>query len=59
MTSEAQLRASEKYDKLNTKQVVLKLNKKTDTDILKHLDSLDNKQGYIKKLIRKDINTTL
>ena len=59
MTSEAQLRASEKYDKLNTKQVVLKLNKKTDADILKHLDSLDNKQGYIKKLIRKDINTTL
>ena len=59
MTSEAQLRASEKYDKANTKQVILKLNKKTDKDILTHLDALPNKQGYIKELIREDMNTTL
>lgn len=48
--------AQEKYDKLNTIQIKLKLNKKTDEDILKKLDSVGNKQGYIKDLIREDIN---
>ena len=55
MTSKSQLKASAKYDKANTKQVVLKLNLKTDNDIIGKLESLDNKQGYIKYLIRKDI----
>lgn len=59
MATEAQLRAIKKYDIVNTRQIILKLNKKTDADILKHLDSLPNKQGYIKDLIRKDMNTTL
>ncbi len=45
----------ERYDRLNTKQIKLKLNKRTDKDILDHLDTLDNRQGYIKELIRKDI----
>lgn len=47
-------KAQEKYDKANTVQVRLKLNKKTDADIIEKLDSVDNKQGYIKTLIRKD-----
>jgi hypothetical protein len=55
MTSKSQLKASAKYDKANTKQVVLKLNLKTDNDIISKLGSVDNKQGYIKHLIRKDI----
>ena len=59
MATEAQLKAIKKYDKANTKQLVLKLNKKTDKDILTHLDALPNKQGYIKELIREDMNTTL
>lgn len=45
----------QKYDKANTVQVKMKLNKKTDKDILKKLSEVPNKQGYIKKLIRKDI----
>lgn len=45
----------ERYDKKNTVQVRMKLNKKTDKDILKKLNEVPNKQGYIKKLIRKDI----
>ena len=53
--SEAQKKASAKYDKANTKQVVMKLNKTTDADILEHLAQIDNVQGYIKSLIRKDI----
>lgn len=47
--------AQAKYDAANTKQIRLKLNTKTDADILKRLESVDNKQGYIKELIRKDI----
>lgn len=51
-TSKAQLRAQEKYDKDNTVQVKLKLNKKTDRDIIEYLESLKNKQGTIKNLLR-------
>lgn len=54
-TSKAQLRAQAKYDKDNTVQVKLKLNKKTDDDIIKRLAAADNMQGYIKELIRADI----
>lgn len=53
--TQAQLKAQEKYDKVNTKQVTLKLNIKTDADILARLDSVSNRQGYIKKLIRDDL----
>lgn len=52
-STEAQLKASRKYDQNNTKLIQLKLNKKTDADILEFLDGLDNKQGFIKELIRK------
>ena len=50
-----QSKNSIKYDKVNTKRVYIKLNKNTDSDILDYLDSKPNKQGYIKKLIRKDM----
>lgn len=45
----------ERYDAANTKAVKLKLNLKTDADILNRLDEVGNKQGYIKSLIREDI----
>lgn len=54
-TSKAQLRAQAKYDKDNTLQFKLKLNKKTDADIITRLAAADNIQGYIKELIRADI----
>ena len=54
MATAAQLRAQAKYDRANTKQVILKLNKGTDADILARLASVDNVQGYIKRLIRSD-----
>lgn len=44
-----------RYDAANTVQVTLKLNIKTDADILQKLASVPNKQGYIKALIRQDI----
>lgn len=54
--SEAQNRAQAKYDKANTKAVYLKLNKKTDADVLQRLAEVPNVQGYIKGLIRADIS---
>lgn len=55
MSSEAQKKASRKYDEAKTVQFKMKLNKGTDADILEKLDSVPNKQGYIKGLIRSDI----
>lgn len=56
MATGAQLKAIRKYDDEHTKQIVLKLNLKTDADILERLGEVGNKQGYIKELIRRDIN---
>lgn len=57
--TKAQMRAQEKYDKNNTVQFHLKLNKNTDADIIERLNEVSEapggKQGYIKALIRKDI----
>lgn len=53
-TSDAQLRACAKYDKENTRKIVLKLNKTTDADVLAALACQVNMQGYIKRLIRDD-----
>lgn len=56
MATEAQIRAQKKYDAENTRQVHLKLNLRTDEDVLEKLDSVPSKQGYIKELIRADLN---
>ena len=55
MATEALKRAIKKYDAANTKQIHLKLNIKTDADIIKCLDGMKNVQGYIKSLIREDM----
>ena len=52
---ESRKRANAKYDKTHTRLITLKLNKKTDADILNMLDRCGNKQGYIKNLIRNDM----
>lgn len=57
MTTEAQKRAQKKYDKANRdkfRMIHLKLNRDTDADVIKKLESVDNIQGYIKVLIRSD-----
>jgi uncharacterized protein YrrD len=56
MTTEAQKKASAKYDNANTKQIKMKLNTTTDADILAKLEEVGNIQGYIKQLIRADIS---
>lgn len=55
MATEAQLRAQAKYDRANAKQVSIKLNRNTDADILDWLETQDNVQGYVKRLIRADM----
>lgn len=45
----------ENYQRENIRRVVVKLNRKTDQRILEKLDTVDNVQGYIKRLIIKDI----
>lgn len=57
MASEAKIRANNKFNKANTRMVSLRLNYNTDADIIKKLDEVDSKMGYIKKLIRKDMQT--
>lgn len=55
VSTEAQKRATAKYDATNTVQIKLKLNRKTDADIIRKLDAVENKQKYIKDLIRSDL----
>lgn len=56
MATQAQMNAVRKYDDAHTKKIMLKLNLETDKDILERLEAVGNKQGYIKELIRRDIN---
>lgn len=55
MESKERIAYKVKWDRDNTKQFKIKLMKTTDSDIISWLDEQDNKQGYIKKLIREDI----
>lgn len=55
MATEARLKANARYDKANTKQVKMKLNTATDADIIERLKKCGNVQGYIKALVRADI----
>lgn len=53
-TSEAQKRASAKYDKQNMVQRVMRFSPH-ERDLLEKLDSQPNKSGYLKALIRADM----
>lgn len=49
------LTPKERYDKEKTKMYTFKVIKRTEADIIEKLDSVPNKAGYIKNLIRNDI----
>ena len=53
--SEAQIRAQAKYDAEHTKRISLKLNLRTDVDIIKWSWGQRSVQGSIKRLIREEI----
>ena len=44
-----------KYNKEKTKLYSIRLCYSTDAEMIDYLDSLENKQGYIKELIRADM----
>lgn len=52
---EARNRAQAKYDKAHTKGVYMKLNLRTDMDIIRWMWAQRSVQGSIKGLIREDI----
>lgn len=56
MRSESQKKADKKYIKNKTTMLVVKLFNSTDLDIISKLQAVPNKSGYVKKLIREDIN---
>ena len=55
MSSAAQKRASTKYNHENTKTYLIRMNKLYDADLIRWLDKQQNKSGYVKNLISKDI----
>ena len=56
MATQAQIDAVNRFNKENTICVLLRLNFNTDIDIIKKLESVPSKTGYIKALIKKDIH---
>lgn len=53
---EKKLTPQERYDAANCTRLQLKLNKKTDADILAWLDKQPSKQGSIKTAVRRLIS---
>lgn len=50
------MRPQDKYNKEKTTVINVRLVKSTEADILAHLEKQENKSGYIKSLIRKDLD---
>lgn len=55
MNSERKLTPQERYAKKYKKQYKIDCVTRTEQDIIQKLESVPNKAGYIKKLIRDDI----
>jgi len=43
------------YEKENIRQIRLKINRKTEPELLEWIEEQENIQGYIKRLIREDM----
>ena len=54
-SSQAKSSANARYNEKMVKRYNFGLNIKTDADVIEQLDKQESKQGYIKGLIRKDI----
>lgn len=55
MVSDAKKLTNARWDRNNTKSITLKCYLKSDKDILDHLAKQDNRNAYIKSLIRADL----
>lgn len=54
-TSDAQLRAAQKYKKANLKRITVDFSP-VEAELWEHIQKQPNKQGYIKSLIRADLD---
>lgn len=54
MVSEAQKRALKRYEQ-KMEQFVVKFRKDTDADVIARLKAVENRTGYIRRLVLKDI----
>ncbi|MBO7663896.1 MAG: hypothetical protein J6U01_11050 [Clostridia bacterium] len=45
-----------KYEKDNLRQIRLKINRKTEPELLEWIEKQENIQGYIKRLILEDMD---
>lgn len=52
---ENKIKRNADYEKKNVVQVLVKINRNTEAEILEHLENQENKSGYIKNLIIEDI----
>lgn len=52
---ECNKRAREKYAKEKTTSIAIRFMHNTEADLLEYLNSMPNKAGYIKSLIRADM----
>lgn len=46
------------YEKENIRQIRLKINRKTEPELIEWIEKQENIQGYIKRLIREDMERT-
>ena len=49
------MKPQDRYNKAHTVNLNIRLMKNTEQDIIEKLESVSNKAGYIKQLIRRDI----
>lgn len=54
-TSEAKLRSNARYKDRNCKTITMSLCYNTDGDLIEYLTSMENRQGYLRQLIRNDM----
>ncbi len=47
--------ANKRYREQNIMQLSVNFNRKTEPELVQKLEQVENKSGYIKSLIRKDI----
>lgn len=56
MSDDQKIQYINSYNKNATTTVLIRLNYKTDRDIIDKLSAVPSKMGYIKQLIRDDLN---
>ena len=54
-TTGSKYAAQARYNDRTRKRIPFNLNTNTDQDIIEYLESLDNVNGYLKRLIREDM----